>query len=231
MRLKAYFILIPLLTACLFLTPSFAEGKNDNGKTKLKLGNNNKAMVVKNNKAKVINNKTQVVKSNKVKVINKAQVLKSNNGNVNKYYYSYKGPYKNFKNNNHRNRYFYRGKYYNFKDYYRNYSSESNVYAYKGTYGKNKDIFIFNDRYGNEFDLYYKPVSRTPAWLQRNTLQVGKSYTFPLRTARMYPTATQIKTASYLPFGWGNVMLQNGKYYELHSAPGIVNVGGKLYIN
>jgi len=202
MKLKHYLILITLLTALLFITPEILMGKaNGNNKNKTKL-----------------------------KTESNAKVIKSNNSNSPNHSYSYRGKYKNFNNNNHNNRYFYNGKYYNFKDYYSFYRRGNNVFTYQGRYGKHKNIYIFSDSDGNEFDMYLKPVGKAPLFFKGNTLVAGTAYKMNIKPTRMYPTKVEINNGIRFPFGWGNMTLQNGRYFEMYSASNLVNVNGQVYI-
>lgn len=153
------------------------------------------------------------------------------NKNPNNHSYSYHGQYKNFNDNNHHNRYFYHDKYYNFHDYYTFYRTESNVFTYEGAYERHGDVFIFSDRYGNEFDLYVKPVSRVSRRFKGYPLQPGDSYNIVVRPTKMYPEPSELRVGINFSFGWGNLSLQNNQYFDMYTAPGLTNIDGRLYID
>jgi hypothetical protein len=252
MKLKTYISLFTLLTACVFFTPVniYAEKNNDKHKN-----DNNKKGNVQN---KHSNNKNDNQKQGNVeKDNNRGQDFRdqTHHGNVqnnrpnvqqnkpkvqyNKNYvhyngtptnYEYRGRYRNFRNYNHTNRYFYGGNYYNFDDYYRHYSREGNVFTYEGAYRRHGNFFIFTDKYGNEFELYLKPVNRVPLWLKAKPLQYGRPYHISLKPTRYYATPDEMRIGLTLNFGWGNLSLQNTKYVDMQTAPELINVRGRLYI-
>jgi hypothetical protein len=235
MKFRNLLILIPIITAVLFIATSFSYAKNTNGNDgkKLQKNKNTPVKVVKNynaNPAKVVKNNNgnpaKFVKNNKG---NPAKFVKNNNGNINKHIYTYQGHYKNFKNNNHLNRYYYKGKYYNFKNYYTYYSRDNNAFYYQGGYARHGNIFVFTDAYGNEFDTYLKPVYRSPGWLVGRSLEAGNSYKIRMTPARVYPGSYELSLGKSLPFGWGNLTLQNDRYYDMYTTPHLVNVNGRLY--
>lgn len=202
MKFLKYVSLVTLVAACFVFAPNYVHGKNNNKNNKHKYENNNNNDYNKQNKDD------------------------DNQGHS----YKYRGKYKNFSNNNHHNRYYYRGKYYNFKDYYRYYSRENNVFTYEGSYGKHGNIFIFSDRYGNEFDLYLKPVSINPKRFKGRPLRPGYAYNIRVHPERMYPSKNELNVGLNLSFGWGNLTLTNDKYYDMYSAPQLVNINGRVYI-
>jgi len=215
MKLRHYLSLIIVLAAFLFASQAFGKNNGNDNKNKKKNQENK-------NSNQQQQSKPQVNQNNNKQHQNKADYTHER-------HYTYKGKYQNFKNNNHHNRYYFHGKYYNFKDYYRNYSHENNLYTFEGTYGKHGNIFIFSDRYGNEFDVYLKPVHSPPGWSKGRPLKVGKSYKMRIYPTRMYPTSDELRVGLGLSFGWGNLTLTNGKYYDMFIAPQAVNVGGRLY--
>lgn len=144
--------------------------------------------------------------------------------------YEYRGQYKNFNDNNHKNRYYYHGNYYNFHDYYRYYRSEENVFTYEGAYERHGDVFIFSDRYGNEFDLYVKPVSYVSKRFRGYPIYPGNTYNIRLNPTKMYPAPSELRVGISFAFGWGNLVLQENRYFDMYTAPELVNLNGRLYI-
>jgi hypothetical protein len=133
--------------------------------------------------------------------------------------------------NDNERRYRYHGQDYNFHDYYHFYRVENNVFTFEGTYGKHSDVFIFTDRYGNEFDLYVKPVYKTSRWFKGHPMQIGDAYNIRINPARMYPNPEELRLGINFSFGWGNLTLQNNRYFDMYTAPELVNVNGRLFIN
>ncbi len=205
MKLIHYFALTTLLAALFFLTPGDVFGKNNKGDNK---DNNNKG-----------NNKVEQKYQNN-----------DNNNNNKPHNYSYNGHYKNFDNNNHSNRYYYNGNYYNFHDYYHYYRTEKNEFTYEGSYERHGDIFIFSDRYGNEFDLYVKPVSQVSRRFRGYPMQPGDTYNIKINPTRMYPRSDELRVGINFSFGWGNLSLQDNSYFDMYTAPELVNINGRLYI-
>jgi hypothetical protein len=151
-------------------------------------------------------------------------------GSTQKYAYQYKGKYKNFEGNNHYKRFYFRGKYYPFNDYYNLYYQESNAYTFEGRYPRHNDVFIFSDRYGNEFDLYVEPVEKLPAIFTGYSLKPGHTYEVKIRSVKMYPSPDEVRAKLTLSFDWGVLQLEKGGYFDLHSSPQLINCKGKLYI-
>ena len=203
MKFMHYLSLISLITAGLFITPINAKPHK---------GDNNARYRQENEKRN-----TQQQSDNK-----------NNDGKSHRY--EYRGQYKNFNDNNHQNRYYYHGNYYNFHDYYTYYKTEDNSYTYEGPYERHGNIFIFSDRYGNEFDLYVKPVSAASRWFKGYRIYPGDTYDIRVSPARMYPAASELRTGINFSFGWGNLTLQNNQYFDMYTAPELVNVNGQLFM-
>jgi hypothetical protein len=103
------------------------------------------------------------------------------------------------------------------------------VFSYAGNYGKQPNIFIFHDRYGNEFPLYLKPAKRLPWFFRGYPLRSGYGYKMKIKPVKYYPEPEEARAGLYLPFGWGNLTLVNGRYYEMHTSPYLINYNGRLY--
>jgi hypothetical protein len=235
MKLHSFISLITLVTAFIFFTPGYVFGENNHAKNK-----NKKDSYQNDNRNDKNNNDNNLVKNiknvhdknfndrNDNRSVNIQPKINKNNSPT--YSYKYRGKYRNFRNYNHANRYYYNGGYYNFDDYYRHYSRDNNEFTYEGSYGRHSDIFIFSDRYGNEFDLYLKPVNRAPIWFKVSPIGIGRPYHLRVKPARYYPNSDEIQGKLNLQFGWGNLTIQNGKYIEMHSAPELINIRGRVYI-
>jgi hypothetical protein len=227
MKLKSYISLITLVTAFAFFSTSNASGENNHSKykkdNKKNYSNNDKNDNKQNDNHQEYNNNDRKDNRND-NVIKKSIIVKSP-----VYSYKYRGQYRNFRNYNHTNRYFYRGSYYDFDDYYSRYSRENNVFTYEGSYGRRGNLFIFSDRYGNEFDLYLKPMNRAPIWVKVAPLRVGNPYRLRIKPARYYPSSDEMRVGINLQFSWGNLTLQNNKYYDMHTAPELINIRGRIY--
>jgi hypothetical protein len=160
----------------------------------------------------------------------KIELRSADDGNSQNYIYVYKGKYKNFDDDNHVKRFYFRGKYYPFQEYYGLYYQESNAYTYEGSYGRNGNIFIFTDRYGNEFDLYVRQVEKLPPMYNGYPLKYGHTYELKLRPEKFYPARESMKVGVSLNFGWGVLHMEKEGYYDLHNSPNLINHRGKLYI-
>jgi hypothetical protein len=144
--------------------------------------------------------------------------------------YEYRGKYKNFNNNNHHNRYYFGGKYYGFKEYYSHYSRDKAFFVYEGSYDRHGDIYIFTDAYGNEFDMYVKPVTNLPRGAKYVALSPGNPYRVKVAPIKWYPAKSERSSIQALSFSWGNLRIQNNKYFELHSSPHLISHNGILYL-
>jgi hypothetical protein len=159
------------------------------------------------------------------------QMQRDNNSNQQKYVYKYKGHYRNFDNDRHANRFYFRGKYYSFPEYYGLYNRESNAYTFEGSYGDFGNVYIFTDRYGNELDLYVKPVKMLPRYFKGYPLRMGYTYDIKIVPEQVYVSPDQVKTDLRLSFGWGVIHLSKGGYFDLFTSPHLINYRGQLYVN
>jgi hypothetical protein len=107
---------------------------------------------------------------------------------------------------------------------------EDNGLTYMGRYEHHGDIFIFENRDGKEFDLYIQPMRRPPRWFRGYPIETGNSYDINIRETKMYPGADEVHAGVSLNFEWGNLTLENGRYYRMYTTSDLVNIRGRLYM-
>jgi hypothetical protein len=243
MKLIRYTSLIALIITIFIITPCFAKDKEEGegGDNNRRGGGDNRRV---ENPNRGSNQGSESIRGNEGENNDDNRHFGNDNENDNRgfehngnddfnpeYRYQYHGQYHNFNDYDHDRRYFYNGEYYNFDDYYNFYLNEEDSFTYEGTYDKYPNVFIFTDKYGNEFDLYIKPVMLLSKWFTGYPMQPGETYLMLIRPYRYYAPLTDISGGLSFSFGWGNLALQNNRYYDLFNSPELINYDGQLYIS